>query len=293
MDKSKANFEACLDSIEKKLHTTPVCVQVPLGAEKNFIGCVDLINMKKLVFDKFKDDSARTFKVISLDKTDESYEMALKKRLACIERLAQASDEFAEILLERYNLNFEKMTDNILLETYLRKACIGGLITPVLCGSSLRNIGVQPLMDAIIKYLPSPSELKRNNLERRYGNRLVAICFKIIHDHQKSRKRVDSETSVASLQSSSASGLNKMKMSEVNEDILSFVRVYNGELVTRAKVTNPNKGVREVIEKIYIPYSNQLKQVAKVTAGNIAVVNGLVNVNYQKNLKFCFGNIKF
>lgn len=279
MDKAGADYINCLKSIEKKLKTVPISLQMPIGKEKSFTGVIDLINMKKLVWSNLRDDWGKSFETSQIDSNDEFYEEAFKNRLLAIERLAQVNDEFGEILLDKFNLNLEKMNDNILFETYLRKSCLKCTITPVFCGSSLKNRAVQPLMDAIIKYLPNPSELEKNNFQKYYGNNLVAICFKTIHDHQKSRKRVNSETSIASLQTNASSALNKSKVEEQEDDILTYVRVYNGELSSKLKVFNPNKKCKEICEKIYIPYSNQIKPVSKVTAGNIAVVNGLTKVN--------------
>ncbi len=104
------------------------------------------------------------------------------------------------------------------------------------------------------------------------------VCFKIIHDHQKSRKRINSATAVASLETAAASPVFQGKRADANEDILSFVRVYSGELSAGSKIYNVNRLTREVCDKIYIPYANQLKQVAKLTCGNIGIVSGLTNV---------------
>lgn len=289
MDKANADFDESIHSIEKKLNTIPITLQMPIVAgSKSFSGLIDLINMRKLTWEneKSKGDYGKTYKITSLAPSDELYERAFRKRLTAIEKLAQVNEQFAEHLLEKYNLNYEKVNDNIALETYIRQACLNCSITPVLCGSSLRNVGVQPLMDAVIKYLPSPLDLKKNNFKKYYDNSLVAICFKIIHDHQKSRKRVDSSTAIASLQSKASSSLNKSKGDEQDDDILSFVRVYNGELSAKSKVFNANKQIRENCDKLYIPYSNQIKQASKITAGNIAIINGFVKVSAQPSFYY-------
>lgn len=280
MDKVGASFEDSLKSIEAKLNTVPLAVQIPIGKEKTFQGVIDLINMKKLIWDgkKIDTDGGKLFEIKSIEKTDEQFEMAFSRRNLLIEKLAQINDEFAEILLDKYNLVYESMNDNILLETFLRKSCLNSSVTPVLCGSSFKNIAVQPLMDAIIKYLPNPLDLSKNNFNEFYDKSLMMVCFKIIHDHQKSRKRVNSATSIASLQTSATSALNRNKNEESESDILSFVRVYSGDLIAKTKIYNPSKNVKESCDKIYIPFSNQLKQVHKVSAGNIAIVHGLTKV---------------
>jgi elongation factor G len=257
-------------------------VQIPIGKEKNFTGVIDLINMRKLIWNKTssKDEAGRLFQTMPLDKNDDLYEIAQKTRISQIEKLAQISDEFAEILLEKYNMNYDQMNDNILFETHLRKSNLKCLITPVLCGSSFKNIGVQPLMDAICKYLPNPDELAKNNFSKYYDKNLYAVCFKIIHDHNKLRNRVDNSTASIEL---TQKALNKVKIDSKNfdENMLTFVRIYNGELSSKTRLFNPNKKVVESCEKIFIPYSNQIKRVSKVTNGNIALISGLQKVlNY-------------
>lgn len=112
------------------------------------------------------------------------------------------------------------------------------------------------------------------------------MCFKILHDHQKSRKRINSSTSIAALETTTKNTLKQAKNDELNEDILTFVRVYSGELATKSKLYNVNKQAKEVCDKIYIPYSNRLKQVSKLTCGNIGIVSGLTKVDTIVNIHF-------
>jgi elongation factor G len=280
MDKPSADFDECIKSIEKKLNTTALELQMPIRTkEEGFIGVIDLINMKKITWNnrKSSDSYGKLFQLEQLDVTDEQFTKAFKKRVSLIERLAHLNEQFAEMLLEKYNLNCANLTDNILLESYLRQTCIKKLATPVLCGSSFKNMCVQLLMDAMIKYLPSPNELNKNDFRNFYDDNFSAICFKIIHDHQKSRKKVNTQTSTASLQQAPLSKSSK-EMNDENENILSFLRIYSGELSAKTKIYNASKHSKEICDKIYIPYANQIKQVNKQTCGNIAVVSGLVNV---------------
>jgi elongation factor G len=293
MDKYGADFSACVKSIEKKLSTTPILLQIPIGEQRDFRGVVDLIQMRKLLWDNEKSSQTKgmSFEITSLDeKSDgELFERAWQTRIRMIEKLAQSNEQFAELLLDKFNLNYEKMNDNVLLETYLRQSSLKCQITPVLCGSSFRNMAVQPLMDAIVKYLPCPYDLSKNNLEKYCGNELFAVCFKIIHDHQKARKRLNSSTNLASLESSSSSSSNAVsgttsklankKTDEDDEDVLSFVRVYNGHLEAKAKVYNVNEKRKEQCDKIYIPFSNQIKQVNKLRNGEIGIVSGLLKTS--------------
>lgn len=131
--------------------------------------------MKKIIWESSVDNNGLKYSQINLESNDELYKKALAYRISMIDKLASASDEFAEILLDKYNMNFEMFDDNILLETHLRKTNLNCSITPVLCGSSFKNIGVQLLMDAIIKYLPNPSELAKNKFDEYYGKNIMLL----------------------------------------------------------------------------------------------------------------------
>ena len=124
--------------------------------------------MKKIIWESSVDNNGLKYSQTNLESSDELYKKALAYRISMIDKLASASEEFAEILLDKYNMNFEMFDDNMLLETHLRKTNLNCSITPVLCGSSFKNIGVQLLMDSIIKYLPKPSELDKNKCDEYY-----------------------------------------------------------------------------------------------------------------------------
>ena len=155
MDKKGASFADTLRSIEKRLQGAPhaVTVHMPLGVEKNFRGFVDLVNMRQLTWSWDKDASrfGKSFQVTPLSGEDDTYVRALEARVKMLERLASLDDEFAERLLDTCDMRYERFTDNMLLDTCLRRATLECKVAPVLCGSSFRNIGVQPLMDAIVK----------------------------------------------------------------------------------------------------------------------------------------------
>jgi elongation factor G len=280
MDKPNADFQMSIKSIEEKLNTKPLPIQIPIIEKNKFIGVVDLVNMRKLTWNNKTsfDDNGKSFEIKLLNKDDKIYSEALKNRIHLIESLAQLNEDFAELLLDKYMLDYENMNDHILIETYLRKSCLNCSITPVLIGSSYRNIAVQPLMDSIIKYLPHPSDLSKNKYKKYYDQNFMGLCFKIVHDHQKSRKKIDTNTSTASLNTHATSIINKNKTDDLNDDILTYVRVYNGNLDAKTKVYNVNQKVREFCDKIYIPYANQIKQVSRVTCGNIALVSGFTKV---------------
>jgi elongation factor G len=290
MDKLGANFNKCLRSLEEKLTTKAVPVQIPIGNNKDFIGVIDLISMNKLTWDNEKSlkENGKYFKRTPLTQNDPLYQTALSNRIKLIEKLAQQNEKFADILLERYQLNYEKMNDNILLDTHLRTSTVDCQLVPLFCGSSFKNISVQQLMDGINKYLPCPSDLKQNDYEQFYGNKFSGVSFKIIHDHQRARKLVDPTTSLVELASSVNTSTTKSlsKRIEDEDNILSYVRVYSGELHANRKIFNVDKNVVEHCNKIYIPFANQLKQVNKVTNGNIALISGLSKVIFSLNFYF-------
>lgn len=264
MDKSGADYFYSIQSIEKHLNTVPLPLQLPIGKEKTFIGIIDLINMNKLLWNDEKSlmDNGKTYNTIKLNENDPDYQTAFNYRIKLIEKLAQLDDKFAEILLEKYDLKYELMNDNILLDAYLRKLVLSSQVTPILCGSSYKNIAVQPLLDSIIKYLPSPNE-KQLPFQKYYNQSLCALCFKILHNHHKLDKKQYQKNS-----------------DEEGNDILTFIRVYNGELNSKSKIFNATQNMKQDCDRLFIPYANELKPVKTVKSGNIAVVTGLNKVKF-------------
>lgn len=275
MDKSGANFELCLRSIEEKLKTICIPIQIPVGYGKEFKGIIDLINLRKFTWLEHSKNQ-NTFLTEDIVEKSEEYSIAKEFRFKSIEKLVQTDEQFAEIMLERYNLDFEKMNDNFLFDSFLRKSCINYKITPVLCGSSIKNIGIEHLMDAVIKYLPNPEQVEKNDFSKDYGSDFVGICFKTILDHRKSRKKLD--TKDFSLQLTEAKTNTKLNFEDIGNDMLSFVRIYNGEFKEKSTLFNINKQVKEMCHKIYMPHSNQFKYLSHASAGNIVVVSGFLKV---------------
>jgi elongation factor G len=268
MDKTGADYNYCIKSIEKHLNTVPVLLQLPLGKEKAFIGVVDLINMTMLTWNNTRsmNDDGKTYECKMLTESDACYADAFNARLGLIEKLAQVDDKLAEVLLDKYDLKYELVDDNILLESHLRKLCLNSIVTPVLCGSSFKNIAVQPLLDSIIKYLPNPSE-RQFEFQRFYNDDLCALCFKTMHEHRGLNKKFSSDQSRPN-----------------GDDILSFVRIYSGELMSKSQVYNATKDVKERVDKLFIPYADQMVSVKELGCGNIAVISGLANVIFQDNI---------
>uniref|UniRef100_A0A3P8RMY5 Elongation factor G2 n=1 Tax=Amphiprion percula TaxID=161767 RepID=A0A3P8RMY5_AMPPE len=166
MDKPAANFS--IESIKQKLKANPVLLQIPVGSGKNFTGVVDLLTNQKLIWKlKSMRDDGRVFEIKALDQSDdpELLQVVGEARTALIEQVADLDDEFAELLLTNFSDNFDAVP-SIKLQEAIRRVTLARKGVPVLCGSSLRNKGVQPLLDAITAYLPSPNERHHDLVER-------------------------------------------------------------------------------------------------------------------------------
>lgn len=244
MDKPAANLDFCLESIKEKMQTTPILLQIPVGHGKNFSGIVDLLTNEKLIWRtrSLEDDGSR-YEVKPLDESDESalLQAAMKARATLIEQVADLDDEFAELLLTDFSDNFDAVP-SIKIQEALRRVTLARKGVPILCGSSLKNKGVQPLLDAIIAYLPNPSQ-RHHDIIQWYKDDLCALAFKVIHDKQRGP--------------------------------LVFVRIYSGTLKTQSAIHNINRNCKERISKILVPFADQFVEIPSMSAGNIALTVGL------------------
>lgn len=244
MDKPAANLDFCIESIKEKMQTTPILLQVPIGCGKNFSGVVDLLTNEKLIWKmrSIEDDGSR-FEVMPLDETDESalLQAARKARSTLIEQVADLDDEFAELLLTDFSDNFDAVPSNKIQEA-LRRVTLARKGVPILCGSSLKNKGVQPLLDAIIAYLPDPSQ-RHHDIIQWYKDDLCALGFKVIHDKQRGP--------------------------------LVFVRIYSGILKAQSAIHNINRNCIERISRLLVPFADQFVEIPSISAGNIALTVGL------------------
>lgn len=244
MDKPAANLDFCLESIKEKMQTTPILLQIPVGHGKNFSGIVNLLTNEKLIWKtrSIEDDGSR-YEVKPLDETDESalLQAARKARSTLIEQVADLDDEFAELLLTDFSDNFDAVPSNEIQEA-LRRVTLARKGVPILCGSSLKNKGVQPLLDAIIAYLPNPSQ-RHHDIIQWYKDDLCALGFKVIHDKQRGP--------------------------------LVFVRIYSGTLKAQSAIHNINRDCVERISRLLVPFADQFVEIPSMSAGNIALTVGL------------------
>ncbi|XP_066514618.1 ribosome-releasing factor 2, mitochondrial [Hoplias malabaricus] len=244
MDKPGASLSYSLESIRRKLKANPVLLQVPIGSGKGFTGLVDLITKQRMTWQgKSCSEDGRVFENRVLQSTDdpELWEEANKARGALLEQLADVDDEFAELLLGEYGDNFDAVPAEKLREA-VRRVTLSRKAVPVLCGSSLKNKGVQPLLDAITEYLPAPNE-RNHDLVRWYKDDLCALAFKVVHDKQRGP--------------------------------LVFLRIYSGSLKPQSSVYNINRNGTERISRVLLPFADRHVEIPSLSAGNIALTVGL------------------
>jgi len=250
LDRTGASFDFCVKTIRERLNANPLVIQLPIGAEANFIGVVDLIGMRALTWHGEttigEDYSIEEIPADLLDK-------ATAAREELITALADADDDFAELWLEKEETG-EAVTEAE-IKAAIRRAVLAGTGNAVLCGAAYKNKGVQPLLDAVIDYLPTPLDVPAINgfkpgdesvkLERHPNTDepMSALAFKIAADPHLGR--------------------------------LIFIRVYSGVLTSGSQVLNATKGKKERIGKIYQMHANKREEVDSMGAGMICAVMGL------------------
>ena len=243
MDVTGADFFRSVATIDKKLQGNPVPIQVPMGAEENFIGMIDLVEM---VAEIYKNEDGTEIEITDIP--EEYMELAQKYREEMIEKVS----EFDEDLMMAY-LEGEEITDDQIKKA-IRKGTISVQMTPVTCGSSYKNKGVQLLLDAIIDYLPSPLDIPPVKgievgtdeiVERKADEKgpLSALAFKIVTDPYVGK--------------------------------LAYFRVYSGTVEAGSYVLNSSKNKRERLGRILLMHANKREEVEVVHAGEIAAAVGL------------------
>lgn len=243
MDRIGASFSRCLDQIESRLGASPVAITLPVGSEDQFVGVIDLIEQKMLRFDE-----ASMGQVINEELIPDSFAReSSAARMALIEKLA----DFDESVMEKY-LNDQEIAPGE-IRTALRTATLSLNLVPVLCGSAFKNKGVQPLLDAIALYLPSPVDVPPVVGTDKDGAPLI-------------RKPERSEKFC---------GLVFKLQTDPYVGNLSFIRVYSGELKAGEKVFNPRKQKTEKISKLLKLHANKREEVSSIGAGDIGAIAGL------------------
>ncbi|PWN08058.1 elongation factor G [Rhodohalobacter mucosus] len=249
MDRTGADFYNVIEQMRNKLSANPIPIQIPIGAEENFKGVVDLINMDGIVWD----DESLGAKYEVVDIPGEMKDKAEEYRKIMLEAIADHDDE----LMEKYLMEEEISEEEI--NGAIRKATLARDITPVLCGTALKNKGVQILLDKVIEYLPSPLDVE-------------AVTGTDPNDPDKKMKRnPDVEEPFAAL------AFKIMTDPYVGK--LTFFRVYSGVLEKGSYILNATTGQRERVGRILEMHANDKKDIDVVRAGDIAAAVGVKQVN--------------
>ena len=246
LDRTGADFFRCVDMMVERLNSTPLVLQLPIGAEADFLGVVDLVGMRALTW-RGETTMGEDYEVEEIPA--ELAEQAAEYREKFLETLAEADDDIMEKYLEGEELSVEE------LEAAIRRATLADKVNPVLCGTAFKNKGVQPLLDAVVKYLPSPLDID-------------GIQGHAVKDEDEVIVRQPSDDEPFS-------GLAYKIATDPHLGKLIYVRVYSGKLEAGSTVLNSVNGRKERIGKVYQMHANKREEIASVGAGQIVAVMGL------------------
>jgi elongation factor G len=244
MDKLGANFEGTMSEIEERLGANPVCMVYPIGKEDTFRGVVDLLTMKALVWGK--DEKGIEYDILD-EIPEDTVAKATEFRAKMIEKIAETDDK----LLEKYLASEE--ISQAELKSALRAAVIGYKLIPIYAGTSLRNKGVQPLLDAIIDYLPSPKDLKE------------IVGIKPGTEEQLTRQ-LDTKEHFSAL-------AFKIQL-DPHVGKITYTRIYSGQLQSGSYVYNVTSGRKERVSRIMLMHANQREEISDAYAGEIVALVG-------------------
>ncbi|GAA3053303.1 elongation factor G [Kitasatospora albolonga] len=253
LDRTGADFLRCVDMISDRLGAHPLVMQLPIGAEADFRGVIDLVRMKALLWSP---DAAKGEMYDVLDIPAEHAEAADLWRGRLIEAVAENDEQIMELYLEGTEPTVAQL-DAAVRRITIASTGAGGssTVTPVFCGSAFKNKGVQPLLDAVARYLPSPLDIG-------------AVEGHAVADPEEVLRREPSDDEPLS-------ALAFKIMSDPHLGKLTFVRIYSGRLDSGSSVLNPVKGRRERIGKVYRMHANKRTEIDAAGAGDIVAVMGL------------------
>jgi elongation factor G len=252
MDRLGANFYSAIEEIEKQLHANPVPLFLPIGSENDFSGIIDLLKMKKLTFRK--EDQGET--IIESEIPEDMMDLASEWRENLIDKASAYDEEIMDMFFNEEEIPAEK------IKKALREGTLQRELLPIFVGSSLKNIGVQTVLDGVIDFLPSPDEITTVYGTDKKGNEIqilhkenanpLALIFKI---------QVDKEAGP-----------------------LSFVRVYRGTLKKGSTIYNVNKKKKERIGRILRMHADRTQDLSELNAGDIGVIVGFKNIQTGNTL---------
>jgi len=255
LDRTGAEFHRCVDMIASRLAATPLVLQVPIGTEAGFVGVVDLVEMRALTW-RGETAKGEDYAVEDIPASHDETARVWRDRL--LETVAEADDDMMELYLEGKEPSVDA------LKAAIRRATLASALTPVLCGTAFKNKGVQPLLDAVVAYLPSPVDVP-------------AIEGHAVGDEGATERRMPREEEPFS-------ALAFKIMADPHLGKLTYLRVYSGRLDTGSSVLNPTKGKKERIGKIYRMHANKREEIASVGAGHIVAVMGLKDTTTGETL---------
>jgi len=247
MDRVGADFYRCLGMIEDRLGATPIVLQLPVGAEADFLGVVDILNMNEIIWQQ--DTLGAEFKINELSEEYRQKAEEYKKKL--VELAVEQDDE----IMEHYLDGKEPSLDE--LKKCIRKGTISGAFVPVLCGTAFKNKGVQPMLDAVIDYLPSPTDLP------------PVKGVEINANKELTRDSSDAEP---------FSALAFKIMTDPFVGTLAFARVYSGVIDSGSTVENTVKGKKERVGRMLQMHANSREDIKEARAGDIIAICGLKSV---------------
>ena len=252
MDRTGANFFKVVEQMKLRLKAHPVPIVIPIGAEENFVGVVDLIKMKAIIWD----EASQGMKFVYKEIPAELLELAKEWREKMVEAAAEASEEFMNKYIEEGDLTEDE------IKLGIRTRTIASEIQPMLCGTAFKNKGVQRMLDAVIEFMPSPVD---------------SPPVKGMDEDEApvTRKADDSEK---------FSALAFKLMTDPFVGQLTFVRVYSGVLTKGDSVFNPIRGKKERIGRIVQMHANNREEVSEIRAGDIAACVGLKDVTTGETL---------
>ena len=252
MDRQGADFFKVHDQMRSRLKANPIPIQIPVGAEDNFTGVIDLIKMRSIIWDEANQGTQFEYGEIPA----ELQAKAAEWREKMLEAAAEASEEMMEKYLGEGDLTEEE------LKQALRERTVKGEIVPMLCGSAFKNKGVQAMLDAVVELLPSPVDIP-------------PVSGTDEKDNADSRKADDAEK---------FSALAFKLMTDKFVGQLTFIRVYSGVIKTGDSVYNPIKGKKERIGRLVQMHANKREEIDEVRAGDIAAAIGLSQVTTGETL---------
>ena len=245
MDRIGANFFRSVDMIRDRLKAKPVCLQIPIGAEDKFEGVVDLINGRAVRFDK----ESKGLQIIYGEIPEDLKDLYEEKRLELLDSVAEEDEELMEKYLEGHELTVEE------INSCIRKGTIRQSIVPVLCGTAFRNIGVQPLLDAVVNYLPSPLDI-----EQMVGH---------------NPENPEEEIVCPSSDKEPLAGLVFKLASDPFVGHLAFFRIYSGVIEAGTTLYNANNGKKERLGRLLRMHANKREDIKSAGAGDIVALVGM------------------